>query len=43
MSFGVTLLHVLPASFVTVMTPSSEPVQTTFVVRLDGAMEKITA
>src|SRR5512143_2138545 len=43
MSFGVTLLHVLPPSFVTLMMPSSEPVQITFVVRLDGATAKITA
>src|SRR5947209_5070920 len=43
MSFGVTVLHVLPPSFVTLTTPSSLPVQITLVVRLDGAIEKITA
>src|SRR5512143_1532875 len=43
MSFGVTLLHVLPPSFVTLMMPSSEPVQMTFVVRLDGPRAKMTA
>ncbi len=43
MSFGVTLLHDLPASFVTLMMPSSEPVHTTLVVRFDGAIANSTA
>ena len=41
MSFGVTFVHVLPPSFVTLMMPSSEPVQMTFVVRFDGAIAKM--
>src|ERR1044071_4582351 len=43
MSFGVTLLHDLPPSFVTLTMPSSEPVQMTFVVRFDGPTAKMTA
>src|ERR1700689_360829 len=42
MSFGVTFVHVVPPSFVTSISPSSEPVQITLVVRFDGAIEKMT-
>ena len=43
MSLGVTFVQVTPPSFVTLTRPSSDPVQITFVVRLDGAIAKITA
>ena len=42
MSFGVTFVHVAPPSLVTCTSPSSEPVQITFVVRFEGAIEKMT-
>src|SRR4051812_35160093 len=43
MSLGVTLAQVFPPSLVTLMMPSSEPAQRTFVVRLDGASAKTVA
>src|SRR5215467_12517422 len=42
MSFGVTFDQVLPPSFVTCTMPSSDPVQITLTVRLDGAIAKMT-
>src|ERR1044072_4928449 len=43
MSFGVTLLHVVPPFFVTCTRPSSLPVQIVLTSRFDGPIEKITA
>src|SRR5262245_20918331 len=43
MSFGVTFVHVLPPSRVTLINPSSDPVQMTFTSFFDGPIEKITA
>src|SRR3990172_4198745 len=41
-SFGVTFVQILPPSFVTWTSPSSEPVQMTLTFFLPGPTEKIT-